>query len=254
MIKVSIIGSGNVGQHLIKAFSESRSAELVQVYSRNPGSIANLISHEKIVDDYHALNDADLYIIAVSDDAVATVSQKLPFEGKLVAHTAGSLSLNVLDAKNRKACFYPLQTFTKNNPLDFSVVPLCIESEGETDFAVLNNAAKAISKVVHRIDTDQRQALHLAAVFVSNFSNHMYSIGEKLCSDNAMPFDILKPLIEETARKATVLSPAIAQTGPAVRHDQSTIDKHLSALKDQNLRNIYEMITKSISEWQPIKN
>ncbi len=249
MVKVSIIGSGNVAQHLISAFTNSPAAELVQIYARNPSSVSNLVSERQIVTELSALSDADLYIIAVSDNAIPEISKELKFSGRLVAHTAGSLPLSVIDRKNRAASFYPLQTFSKSKALNFREVPLCIESLNDADLAVVESAAKAISDHVFKVDTKQRLALHVAAVFVSNFANHMYSIGEDICAKNNLPFDMLKPLIAETALKAQLLSPAEAQTGPAKRNDTITISTHLEFLKDSKIAEIYNVITKSIKTW-----
>lgn len=249
MIKVSIIGSGNVAQHLIKAFTESQNmgnAELFQVFSRHKDNVAHLVADDKIVTDFNFLEEADLYIIAVSDNAIADVSSQLPFKNRLVVHTSGSVSLNDLDTDNRKGVFYPLQTFSKNKPVDFSVIPICLESENATDFQLLETVAKGISDAVFAINSEQRQALHVAAVFVNNFVNHLYQIGSEICQENQVLFDILKPLIQETAEKILTLTPADAQTGPAKRNDSSTIATHLAFLTDENRKAIYQLLTQSI--------
>lgn len=245
MIKISVIGFGNVGQHLASAFEENENTELVQVFSRS-GKIGDVTFSHKIVDDLNDLKPADVYVISVSDKSVAEVSQKLPFSGRLVVHTAGSMGMDVLDAKNRKGVFYPLQTFSKSKSIDFSLVPLCLETENESDLELLEKIAKSISKSVYRIDSTQRKALHVSAVFVSNFVNHMYAIGNDICEEHQIPFEILQPLILETANKILALPPRQAQTGPAIRHDQNTIDSHLTLLSDANQKNIYQLLTHSI--------
>ncbi|HLA55124.1 MAG TPA: Rossmann-like and DUF2520 domain-containing protein [Flavobacterium sp.] len=246
MIKVSIIGSGNVAQHLMKAFAKSGAVDLLQVFSRKPETISDLISADKIIDDFNALSQADLYIIAVTDSAIAAVSQQLPFTGRLVVHTSGSLSADALDSKNRRGVFYPLQTFTKNKDVDFKMIPICLETENKSDYEVLEHVAKTISGNVFPIDSTQRKALHVAAVFVNNFTNHLYKIANDICTENNVPFDILKPLIAETADKVMVLSPKEAQTGPAKRNDTNTIDAHLAFLSNGNLQPIYKILTQSI--------
>lgn len=245
MIKISVIGFGNVGQHLAKAFDENDNTDLVQVFSRS-GTSSNVSFSHKIVDDLNDLKPADVYVISVSDRSVSEVSQRLPFSGKLVVHTAGSMDMDALDSKNRKGVFYPLQTFSKSKPVDFSSVPLCLESENATDLELLEKIAKSISKSVYRIDSTQRKALHVSAVFVSNFANHMYAIGNDICEEHKIPFKILQPLILETANKILALSPREAQTGPAIRHDQNTIGAHLALLSDVNQKNIYQLLTHSI--------
>ena len=252
MVKVVIIGSGNVAQHLIAAFQNAQSLaseiELVQVYSRQTSSVSHLLDLEQITNDLDALAEADLYIISVSDDAIASISSQLPFKNRLVVHTSGSVPLNALDEDNRKGVFYPLQTFTKNKPVDFKTIPICLESENATDFQLLDKVAKSISEKVFAINSDQRKALHVAAVFVNNFTNYLYQIGQEICQKHQVPFEILKPLIAETANKIMVLSPEEAQTGPAKRNDTATIAAHEAFLSQANHLDIYKTLTQSIQE------
>ncbi|MEZ0129489.1 Rossmann-like and DUF2520 domain-containing protein [Flavobacterium sp. LBUM151] len=246
MIKITLIGSGNVAQHLIKAFDKSETIEIAQVFSRKKETLASLVDFDKIVDDFQDLKEADLYIIAVTDNAIAEVSAQLPFINQLVVHTSGTASIETLDDKNRKGVFYPLQTFSKNKDVDFSIIPICLEAENTFDFRVLDTIAKSISKAVFPINSEQRKALHVAAVFVNNFTNHLYQIGQEICEENQVPFEILKPLIQETADKINTLSPVDSQTGPAKRNDSTTIDAHLEYLTNENQKNIYKILTQSI--------
>lgn len=246
MIKISIIGSGNVAQHLIDAFAKNKAIDIIQVFSRNQNPISSNLDSAKITSDWNALQEADLYIIAVSDDAIAEVSSKLPFENRLVVHTSGSVSIHSLADKNRKGVFYPLQTFTKGKQVDFKTIPLCLETQFETDYQLLEQVAAMISNNLYKIDSDQRRALHVAAVFANNFTNHLYQIGSDICQQNNIPFDILKPLILETTQKIVSLSPKEAQTGPAKRNDISTIEAHESFLSDENQSKIYKILTQSI--------
>lgn len=246
MIKIVIIGSGNVAHHLISAFSESTESELVQVFSRNKANVDNAPKSVIVTDNFDELVAADLYIIAVSDDAIASVSQQLPFENRLVVHTSGSVSIKDLDSKNRRGVFYPLQSFSKSKPVVFKEIPVCLESESVEDYNLIEKTALGISDKIFRIDSEQRKALHVSAVFVNNFTNHLYKIGNDICDEYQIPFEILQPLIRETAEKVMVLSPSEAQTGPAKRNDTLTIETHLALLSDANQRNIYTMITQSI--------
>ena len=248
MIKVSIIGSGNLAQHLIQAFQSNPSIELVQVVARNPKTVAHLLDSNRIISDYTQLQESDMYIIAVSDDAIAEVSTALPFENRLVAHTSGSVSIDSLNPKNHRAVFYPLQTFSKDKAVNFKTIPLCLETENEKDATTLKLIANAISDAVYDINSEQRKALHVAAVFVNNFVNHLYQIGNEICDANAIPFAILKPLIQETANKVATLSPKAAQTGPAKRNDISTIAAHQQFLTDENQAAIYNLLTQSIQD------
>jgi predicted short-subunit dehydrogenase-like oxidoreductase (DUF2520 family) len=246
MIKITIIGSGNVAQHLIDAFAKSNAVEIIQVFSRTQKEISPLLDSSKITNDWNALAEADLYIIAVSDDAIASVSAQLPFENRLVVHTSGSAPLTSLDDKNRKGVFYPLQTFTKGKAVDFKIIPFCLETQFENDYMLLEKVAQSISNSVFTIDSHQRKALHVAAVFVNNFTNYLYQLGNDICQENHVPFDILKPLILETAEKLLTLSPKDAQTGPAKRNDVSTIAAHESFLSNENQSTIYKILTQSI--------
>ncbi|WP_445452085.1 Rossmann-like and DUF2520 domain-containing protein [Flavobacterium sp. 25HG05S-40] len=246
MIRLSIIGSGNVAQHLIQAFSKSTETELVQVFSRQPEVVSHLITSDKIISDLNHLIAVDVTIIAVSDDAIVAVANQIPFENQLVVHTSGSVPMNALHTKNRKGVFYPLQTFSKTKEVDFKLIPICIEAENESDLEQLITLAKSISNSVNNVNSEQRKALHIAAVFVSNFTNHLYQIGSDICKENNLSFDILKPLIQETANKILTLSPQEAQTGPAKRQDTQTINAHLHFLTDGHQKEIYKMLTKSI--------
>ncbi len=246
MIQIVIIGSGNVAQHLITAFAKSQEIDIVQLFSRQKESVVPLLDSNKIIDNYNDLVEADLYIICVSDDAIASVSSQLPFENRLVVHTSGSVPLNSLDKKNRKGIFYPLQTFTKGKAINFSEIPFCLESENEKDFELLEKVAKTISNNLHKTDEEQRKALHVSAVFVNNFVNEMFRIGNEICDENKVSFEILKPLILETVNKVMTLSPKEAQTGPAKRNDKQTINAHLDFLTNENHATIYKILTQSI--------
>ena len=246
MTKVSIIGSGNVARHLIHAFQSNSEIELVQLFARNKKSLTHLLDSNSVTSDYTQLQAADVYIIAVSDDAIAEVSSQLPFENQLVVHTSGTVPLTTLESKNRRGVFYPLQTFSKDKAVNFKTIPICLEAENEKDLQTLNQIASTISDAVYQINSEQRKALHVAAVFVNNFVNHLYQMGNEICDNNNVPFEILKPLIQETANKIVSLSPKEAQTGPAKRNDLTTIEAHQQFLTDENLSTIYTLLTQSI--------
>ena len=248
MIKVVLIGSGNVASHLIQVMQSVAGVALVQVFARNPNSLLHLLPKEKITADYQKIAAADVYIISVSDNAIAEVSEKFPFENRLVVHTSGSSALAVLHNKNRKGVFYPLQTFTKNKKIDFTPIPICIEAENEHDTALLEELAHCISQKVFQINSAQRKSLHVAAVFVCNFTNHLYQIGNEICKENNVPFEILHPLIQETAQKIRKLSPKEAQTGPALRNDSKTIEKHINFIENPTYKLIYQLLTQSIQD------
>ena len=246
MIRVSIIGSGNVAQHLIKVFSLNTDIELVQIFVRNKKTVLELISADKIFSNYKDFIPVDVVIIAVTDGAIELVYQELPFTSQLIVHTSGTFSLEVLKNKNRIGVFYPLQTFSKSKEVDFKTIPICIEAQNENDYKTLECVAHALSNSVHRINAKQRLSLHVAAVYVCNFTNYMYAIGNDICNLNNLSFEILIPLIQETANKIMLLSPAMAQTGPAIRKDTGTLKTHLDFLTNDNQKEIYKLLTKSI--------
>lgn len=246
MISVVIIGSGNVAQHLISAFAKSEIVEVIQVFTRNIETYIPNFDISKITNNFSQLKEADLYIISVTDSAIHDVSNQIPFENKLVVHTSGSVSISELSSKNRKGVFYPLQTFSKNKEVDFSEIPICLEAENEADYTILEKVGKSISDKTFPINSEQRKALHVAAVFVCNFTNHLYQIGNEICDKNNVPFEVLHPLIMETATKIKTLSPSEAQTGPAKRNDTQTINTHLNFLTNETHKEIYKILTKSI--------
>lgn len=242
MIRLVIIGSGNVAQHLIQAFQKS----LVQVVARHPETLNSLSIPCPVVTSMSEVADADVYLIAVSDHAIAALAQEIPGKGKLVVHTSGATGMHVLPHHHRKGVFYPLQTFTKGKPLEYSTIPFCLEAETTEDYAVLEQLARTVSHAIYPIDEKQRLALHVAAVFVCNFTNHLYQVGADLCAEHHISFDVLKPLILETAAKVQILTPAQAQTGPALRGDTATLERHQTMLTQKNPQEIYQLLTQSI--------
>nr|BFF36975.1 DUF2520 domain-containing protein [Tenacibaculum mesophilum] len=247
MIKVAIIGGGNVATHLANAFSKTNEVSLVQMYARNIEQIEHLKEVTPITNSIELLTEADVYIIAVSDDAIGDVSRKIEQKNGLVVHTSGSVAMQPLQNSGRKGIFYLLQSFSKDKDVNFDEIPFCLEAENEEDLQLLETLAKSIGKKVYRINSEQRKRLHVAAVFVNNFTNHMYKIGADICNEYQVPFEVLLPLIQETAQKITELSPKAAQTGPAKRNDQKTIQNHLALLNAEQ-QEIYKLITKSIQQ------
>lgn len=248
MITVNIIGAGNVATHLYKAFNKSNQVAINQWFSRDLKCVQDFDSETDITNDLSTLEPTDVTIIAVSDDAIAEVSKHIPYENTLVVHTSGSVSLHELDKKHRRGVFYPLQSFSKTAEIDFSNVPICVEIDRLADVPILKKLVTVIGSPYYRINSDQRATLHLAAVFVNNFSNQLYRIAHEITESTSVEFEILKPLIMETAHKIESISPYMAQTGPAIRKDKRTIKKHLNALKNPIHKDIYQLLTKSIQK------
>lgn len=248
MISVIILGAGNVATHLFKAFDKSETVTVNQWFNRKIDHLKSYKNKVDITDDLSQLKEADVYIIAISDDSVAKLSSQLPFEDRLVVHTSGTVNIHDLDKKNRRGVFYPLQTFSKSAELDFANVPICIEAIDKSDLKTLKTLSTAIGSKSHKVNTNQRKSLHLAAVFVNNFTNQLYRVAHEITEDEGVEFEILKPLIVETAKKVQELSPYMAQTGPAKRNDKKTIQKHLDLLKNEQHKTIYELMTASIQQ------
>ncbi len=243
MISVVIIGSGNVAKHLIKAFLKIENVNLKQVYTRNLEDEALLKSSVSTTSDLSLIKEADVTIIAVSDDAIANISYNL--KNALVVHTSGSVEMKALKNQKNKGVFYLLQSFSKEKEINFSNVPICLEAENKSDLAKLEKLASLLQGNIYHLSSLQRKKIHVAAVFVNNFTNHMYTIAYNICEEHNVPFDILEPLIEETSQKIKNLTPKEAQTGPAKRNDIETIKNHLNLLS-KSQQELYLKITQSI--------
>ncbi len=245
-----VIGAGNVAWHLACALKH-KNISIKQIISRTPESaktLASVINTKYSVDLETIDISADVYFIAVTDDAVKKIIAKLKLTNQLVVHMAGSLPISIFDDYFMNyGVFYPYQTFTKTREIDFSQIPICVEANNPSNAVILINFAKVLSNHVIELNSEDRAVLHLAGVFASNFSNHMYSLAAHMLKKRGLDFKLLKPLITETAHKATELDPKKAQTGPAVRNNKNTMDKHLAMLKGHpELESIYEILSESI--------
>ena len=245
-IHINIIGAGNMAYQLTQAFHNHPEVQLQQLYNRS--KLSPEFDAFEIEKTHHlsTLRPADVCIIAVKDEAIAGISKKLPFENQLVVHTSGNTSIEAIDSKNRRGVFYPLQTMNKQTIVDFEKVPFCLEAENTNDFYLLQRLASLLSTKIYTLNSYQRRVLHLAAVFMNNFSNHLVYISQQICKENEVPFEILQPLLAETFVKLQNTSAYDAQTGPARRNDFLTITNHLAMLDNNNYKEIYDIITKSI--------
>jgi predicted short-subunit dehydrogenase-like oxidoreductase (DUF2520 family) len=248
-MEIVIIGAGNVATHLSKALVKTGN-NVKQIYSRTEESARKLaaelgtshITNLKFLD-----NEADLYVFSVSDNALPELAKEINIADKNAVHTAGSVPLSVFEGAKNYGVFYPLQTFSKSREIDFKEVPLCIEANNKSFNEVLTKLAGQISENVWQIDSIQRKQLHLSAVFACNFVNHMYALSKKLVNDKNIDFEILHPLIKETALKALAMDPKSAQTGPALRNDTESLKKHIELLSSYpEIQELYVMISDSI--------
>ncbi|OAD92597.1 hypothetical protein A7A78_01430 [Aequorivita soesokkakensis] len=248
MINVVFLGFGNVNSNLFKTLNNRNEITVKQIFNRNYIKMISPFENVPFTDDVSKIKEADIYIIGIPDDAISTFSESLPFQNKLVVHTSGGVSMGALSNNNRRGIFYPLQTFSKERSLDFKKIPICIEAENKKDLEMLRKLGETISENVVEISSEKRAKLHLAAVFVNNFTNYLYQISSEILEEEDLPFDLLKPLILETASKIENLSPEKAQTGPAIRNDAKTIEKHLHLLENSRYRKLYELFTEELKQ------
>lgn len=246
MIEIVLLGSGNVATHLFKAFSATDGILVKQVFNHSAQSLNYFQDKIATTTKISELSKADIYLMALKDDVIPEVASHLQDRTGLVVHTSGSVPLRALEGCKRQGIFYPLQTFSKEKKVNYSEIPFCLESNNAEDLRLLKTLAAKISGKAYEINSEQRKKLHLSAVFVCNFVNHLYAVGEQICQKSNIPFDILKPLIKETANKIQHASPAEVQTGPAIRNDQSTIQGHLQLLESSENKKIYELLTSAI--------
>ena len=247
MKNIILLGSGNVATHLGIALKNSNYT-IVQVYSKSIENAKKLAKKldAQFTNNLSKLKSSDLIIVCINDDAILSVLSQI--KNTAIVHTSGSIGLDVFKQKfTNYGVFYPLQTFNKEIDINISEIPFCIEGNSLEFEKQLIKIAKALSNNVVKMNSQQRKQLHIAAVFVNNFTNHMYSQGKLICDEHKVPFEILYPLIEETAKKIQLISPNDAQTGPAKRNDQQTIQNHLENLNSQQ-QEIYQLLTKSIQK------
>lgn len=244
-MKIVLIGSGNVAYHLAKAFQENK-IDVHQVYGRNKLDLQAISEEFNIPFSTTQLADADLYLIAVSDGSIAEISNIITQENCLVAHTSGSLPVDILTGNYRKASFYPLQTFSKSKNLNYANIPFFIEAENVPDLETLRNLAQSISEKVMVSTYEKRKYIHLTAVFACNFVNHLFARAKEISDGEEIPFDYFLPLIQETMQKIEELEPKLAQTGPAIRNDERVLKMHEELISDEEHLKIYRVMNESI--------
>lgn len=244
-MKIVIIGSGNVAYHLLTAFKKN-DISVAQIFGRNDTVLREISEEFHIPYSTKYLEEAELYIISVNDSSIADVSKKISKKDCLVAHTSGSMSLNSLLGSYRKSVFYPLQTFSKEKPLNYSEIPFFINAENEKDKNALKDLASKISDKVMFADDEKRKYIHLTAVFACNFVNHLYTKSKEISDKQNIPFSYFLPLIDETTKKIHFIDPKDAQTGPAIRNDKKTVKLHELLIHDEEALKIYKTINQSI--------
>ena len=252
-MKIVLIGAGNLATHLGKAL-HAAGHDMVQVFSRTMQSaetLASLLDAEPLTDMAQVRDDADVYIFSVKDSALEQlISQLCGGEKKVFLHTAGSMPMSVFREKAlHYGVLYPMQTFSKQREVDFSIIPCFIEANDEFALKQIEGLAGQISHRVYQLSSEDRKYLHLSAVFACNFANHCYAASQELLQQHGIPFDVMLPLIDETAAKVHGMTPKEAQPGPAVRYDENVIGKQIRLLENQPyFQKIYDCMSKSIHE------
>jgi len=250
-MNIVIIGTGNVATVLGKLFV-NKGHKVIEIVGRNPKNtnyLAKLLNTKGNVDFNSISEEGDIYIIAVVDTAIEIVAQKLLLKNKLIVHTAGSVSINVLNKPDNKfGVLWPLQTLRKEMQA-IPEIPFVIDANTEATYATLLSFTKSITDTVFRATDARRIKLHLAAVVVSNLTNHLYTLADDYCQKESLDFKLLIPLIEETGKRIKTNAPINVQTGPAARKDEGTMNSHIALLKGfPTLQKIYQLISESIKK------
>lgn len=249
--RVVLIGSGNVATSMALALKDK--CHLVQVYSRtlaNAKLLADMVGCSAADNLHDLVPDADVYIVSIKDDAIASIANVVPDNGALWLHTSGSTPINVFEGKRH--CYgvlYPMQSFSKSHPMSMSEVHFFIEGNDSVTCQEIKKMASLLSKNVHETTSDERERLHIAAVFACNFANHMFTLSSEVLDGAGLPFDAMLPLIKTTVAKLDDMTPAESQTGPAARRDMKIIERHLSNLQGTK-RDIYQILSQSIISHQ----
>ena len=249
-MNIVILGSGNIATHLGRGFKMAGQT-ISQVWSRDitkASVLADTLAAEAIDSMIDLDRTADLFIIAVNDEAIRKIALELKLSDQLLLHTSGSTGLSALEGASTKiGVFYPLQTFSKIKSIDFRNIPIIIEANVPEVLAIIRAIADRLSEKVIELNSDQRMTLHIGAVFACNFTNHLFGLAQELLEEKGLDYELLKPLIEETLNKIEINSPVSVQTGPAIREDQTTIQAHLELLKhNPDLSELYIKLSQSI--------
>lgn len=250
-MEIVIIGTGNTATVLARKL-KAAGHHIIQIFGRN-ASAASALAYELGTEStayWSVVNrNADVYILAVSDIAIEEIIRELQLPEKTLVHTAASVSKEVLKpATTHFGVLYPLQSLRKNTPY-LPDIPIIIDASDAQTFEQLTTLAGSISEQVVIAGDYERAKLHLAAVFCNNFVNHLFALMQQYCAAEGLDFNLLKPLIRETANRIETVEPGKAQTGPAIRGDTNTINKHLELLRNHpRLKEFYEHFTQSIQQ------
>lgn len=252
--KIGIVGAGNVGIHLAIAFSGNAEND-VFLFSRSniEKQFSDRLKGVTLVHDLSFTKEqAEIVLLAVSDQSIEGLSNEYKDSETLLLHTSGSISLDSIMRHKKDQCgvLYPLQSFSLRRNLEYSKIPFLIEASDSKNLSRIRNLVSSIDAQCTEVDSADRKKIHLSAVIVNNFVNHMYTLGSEYLTKNNLPFDLLFPLINETASRLADDVPAKLQTGPARRGDISVIQEHLKLLENHpQLHNLYKTFSDSIANF-----
>jgi len=244
MLEITVIGNGNLGTALANAINNIKNFKLLEWYGR---TWDNNNLPEKAINKLTKLKNADLYILAVSDNSINKILNSID-TNFFVIHCSGATSIDVFKNHPRSGVLFPIQTISKTNDILFKNTPFCIEAKFENDLDIIKKLVLALDGRYESLNSLQRANLHLSAVWVNNFVNHMIFKGKKICSDNNIPFSLIKPILKKTINQALINDPKKIQTGPARRGDKETLKIHSQLINNLNDKKLYEIITKSIQK------
>lgn len=248
MKKITFIGSGNVAS-ILSSKLKDKGFEIVEIWSKTETSARELALKLdcNFTTNLNDLQPTDLIMIAVKDDFIKETVHLITDKETPIVHTSGCIGIDVFSNKKKSGVFYPLQTFSKEIEMDFENLPICIESNNPSLESDLIEIANSLTTSIHKLNSEQRKKLHIAAVFACNFSNHLLAISEDIMKKNNLDFNLLKPLIENTFQKIKNNSPKDTQTGPAFREDKKVMEDHLKQLKNhKEFQVMYSKISESI--------
>lgn len=249
MLKISIIGYGKLAHHLVQRCKSCKEIRIHQILVRYKPATDD--TSLEFIDDITLLDDnTDLIILTVQDKNIEDVSQNIPFVHVPIVHTSGVKSSLLLERFDHYGVWYPVQTFGVGSTINWEKVPICILNSDEIIGDILQKFTALLGCKAYAITEDQRQYLHLAAVFSNNFTNHLLTYVEKILSSRSIDKALITPLLRQTIDNFEVISPELAQTGPAVRNDVSTMESHIELLYSLHLDDaisVYRTLSQSIA-------
>ncbi len=246
MIRIGLIGTGNVATALAREIRNHETLTLIQLIGRDQNKLPKDLLDVPFSNQFNSLLPCDMVLIAVSDHAIAEVSNQLPLTDAVIAHTSGASSIDLLNKHKYRGVIYPLQTFSKQQQVSWNEIPILWEGNNKQVDEKLETLSQMISPNAVQSDEKQRLSMHLAAVVVNNFTNHLYAEANRFCKSKNVRFDLLITLIEETTRKIKQQDPRKSQTGPASRGDMQTIERHKTIPMTEELGDIYSLFTSQL--------